>query len=113
MADAPFILALDIVARPGKRAVLIVVDKGTTDYSIYEIDGHPRAVAVASIIGALEREMQIAGETPAAIETDSDLIFSSPSLQTWLERAGVEHRFLPLAPIVEALICQHSPEWGL
>lgn len=112
-SEKPFILALDIVARPGKRPVLIVVDKGTSDYSIYEIDGHPSAVAVAGIIAAIEREIEIGGETPDEIETDNSITFASPELHRWLAAKGIAHSSPPPPAIVTALIRQHSPEWGL
>lgn len=111
-SEKSFTLALDIVAIPGKRPVLIVVDKGTSDYSIYEIDGHPGAVAVAGIIAAIEREIEIAGEVPDRIETDNSITFSSPELHGWLAAKGIAHRSPPPSAIVEALIRQHSPEWA-
>lgn len=112
MADNEFVLALDILARPGKHAILIAVDKGTSDYSIYEIDAHPEAVAISGIIAAIQREIEGAGETPVAIETDNSRTLSSPDLQRWLDERGIARRFRSPAAIVEALIRQHAPDWN-
>ena len=113
-SEKPFILALDIVASPGKRPVLIVVDKSTSDYSIYEIDGCcASADAITAIIAAIEREIENAGEVPDMIETDNSITFSSPDLCEWLAAKGIARCFRAPSAIVEALIRQHSPEWGL
>jgi hypothetical protein len=113
-APPPFVLALDIIASPGKRPVLIVVDKGTSDYSIYEIDGCcASADAITAIIAAIEREIENAGEVPDCIETDNSITFSSPELHEWLTAKGIARRSPPPSAIVEALIRQHSPEWTL
>lgn len=106
--DTRFVVAMDIFARRGKPPILIVVDKGTSDYSIYELG----ADISGEMIAALESEIETAGETPVAIETDNAICFSSPSLHEWLDAKGIEHRYRPLAPIVEALIRQHSVNWG-
>lgn len=106
--DSSFVFAMDIVARPGKPPVLIFVDKGTSDYSFYEIGTD----TTAEIIKALQHEIDVAEETPVAIETDNAICFCSPELRYWLVAKGIEHRFRPLTPIVEALIRQHSTEWG-
>lgn len=106
--DTSFVIALDIFARPGKRPVLISVDKGTADYSIYELGTD----TTADIIAALQREIDIAEEKPAAIETDNAICFCSSELAVWLAMHGIEHRFRPMTPIVEALIRQHSHDWG-
>lgn len=103
-----FVIALDIFARPGKRPVLITVDKGTADYSIYELGTD----TTADIIAALQREIDTAEEKPAAIETDNAICFCASELAVWLQMHGIEHRFRPMMPIVEALIRQHSMEWG-
>lgn len=112
-APPPFVLALDIVASPGKRPVLIVVDKGTSNYSIYEIDGCcASADAITAIIAAIEREIEIAGEVPDCIETDNSITFSSPDLHEWLVAKGIARRSPPPSAIVEALIRQHAPDWA-
>lgn len=112
-APPTFVLALDIVARPGKRPVLIVVDKGASDYSIYKIDGCcASADAITGIIAAIEREIEIAGEVPDCIETDNSITFSSPDLHEWLAAKGIAHRSPPPSAIVEALIRQHAPDWA-
>lgn len=112
-APPPFVLALDIVASPGKRPVLIVVDKGTSDYSIYEIDGCcASADAITGIIAAIEREIEVTGAVPDCIETDNSITFSSPELHEWLTAKGIGRSFRSPSAIVEALIRQHSPEWG-
>ncbi|MGR4892248.1 hypothetical protein ACIPPQ_14570 [Sphingopyxis sp. LARHCG72] len=112
MADNEFVLALDIFARPGKRAILIAVDNATSDYSIYEIDAHPEAVAISGIIAAIECEIEGAGETPVAIETTGSRTLSSPDLQRWLDERAIGRRFRAPSPIVEALIRQHAPDWA-
>lgn len=106
--DANFVIALDIVARRGKPPILLVVDKGTADYSIYELG----ADTTGDIIAAIENEIEAAGEAPVSIETDNAISFSCPGLHEWLTAKGIEHRYRPLAPIVEALIRQHSMNWG-
>lgn len=106
--DTNFVIALDLVARPGKPTILIVVDKGTADYSIYELGED----TTGEIIEALESEIDTAQELPVAIETDNAICFSSSGLHEWLDAKGIEHRYRPLAPIVEALIRQHSTNWG-
>lgn len=58
--DKGFVIALDIFARPGKRPVLITVDKDTADYSVYELGTD----TTADIIAALQREIDIAEEKP-------------------------------------------------
>lgn len=112
MADTSYTIALDIFARRGKRPILIAVDAATSDYSIYELGAAPDADTVAEIIEALEREIEIAEECPVAIETDHSIHFSSDVLHRWLFKKGIVHRYRPLAPIVEALIRQHAPEWA-
>jgi hypothetical protein len=103
-----FVLALDIFARPGKRPVLIAVDKQTADYSIYELGDD----ATTDLIAALEREIKTVEEVPVAVETDNAICFCAAPLQQWLGTMGIEHRNRPIAPIVEALIRQHSADWG-
>jgi hypothetical protein len=103
-----FVLALDIFARPGRRPILITVDKQTADYSVYEMGTD----TVADIITALDQEINGVEEIPAAIETDSAICFCHPELRVWLAMKGIEHRFRPLMPIVEALIRQNSTDWS-
>lgn len=106
--DTNFVIALDIVARLGKPPILIVVDKGTADYSIYQLGDD----TTGEIIAALEAEIDTAQELPVAIETDNAICFSALGLKAWLGAKGIEHRYRPLAPIVEALIRQHSMDWA-
>jgi hypothetical protein len=101
-------MALDVFARRGKRPILIVVDKGTADYSIYEL-GDDTDV---EIVKAIQHEIDVAEERPVAIETDNAICFSSGFLHGWLASNGIEHRYRPLSPLVEALIRQHSMDWG-
>ena len=103
-----FVLALDIFARPDRRPVLIAVDKQTADYSVYELSTD----TVADIISALKQEIDGVEEIPAAIETDSAICFCHRELAAWLAMMGIEHRFRPLTPIVEALIRQNSTDWS-
>ncbi len=112
MADAPFTLALDIVARHGKRPILIVVDQATTDYSIYELGDDPDADRVGEIVEALEREIEIAGEMPAAVLTDNSITLSSAGLQAWLDAKGIEHCYRSPHALVTAVIRQHAPDWA-
>lgn len=106
--DTSFVAALDIFARRGKPPILIVVDQGTADYSIYELGDD----TTADIIAAIETEIASAGESPVAVETDNAICFSSPELHGWLQSKGIEHRYRQLNPIVEALIRQHSMNWA-
>lgn len=103
-----FVLAMDIFARPDRRPILIVVDKETADYSVYELSTD----TIADIISALDQEIDVAQEIPRAIETDSAICFCSSELRAWLAMKGIEHRFRPLMPIVEALIRQNAPDWN-
>ncbi|QUM72217.1 integrase catalytic domain-containing protein [Sphingopyxis granuli] len=106
--DTSFVVALDVYARRGQPPILIVVDRGTSDYSIYELGDD----MTGEIIAAIEQEIEAAGECPVAIETDNAICFSDDALHAWLEAKGIEHRYRQPAAIVEALIRQHSMNWG-
>lgn len=112
MADKRFTLALDLLARHGKRPILTVVDEATSDYSIYELGGDPDADHVAEIIEALEREIDAAGETPVAILTDNSITLSSAKLQAWLDAKSIEHWYRSPHALVFAIVRQHAPDWA-
>lgn len=107
-ADLNFVIALDIVARTGQSPILVVVDKGAADYSICQLGDD----TTGEIITALEAVIETSQQLPVAIETDNALCFSALGLQEWLGAKGIEHRYRPLPPIVEALIRQHSMDWA-
>lgn len=112
MAVKSWTLALDIFARPGALPVLIAVDKDTSEYSVYQLDGDWMHDAVSPIIEALEREIESCGECPTSIEADGSITFCHPDLHAWASEKGIAWHIRSPSPIVEALIRQHALDWS-